>query len=298
MSNSDDLGGRNARRKDAVPTAAVHLSSGLVVAANQRFVGTLRLDPAAIPGLPLASLFADDRAGPARVLAVVGDKTFELWQGRGRLQRGDGSDLEARYWMRAMEGAPEPTAELTFIPIDGAGPPQQVGRDEAHVVIGTADHAWRVTHMSATSAGFPGWEPRSCIGSPLIAMFHPTDAPHVLDALARGQGSRGPTVVEARIGRRETGWQPAHVDLSPLCSHRPSRIAFALSPAPDAWTDLTPRRAEVFRRLAAGESVREIADAMFINTSTVRNHMAAIYERFDVHSHRELMLKLRSPRNP
>jgi DNA-binding CsgD family transcriptional regulator len=55
---------------------------------------------------------------------------------------------------------------------------------------------------------------------------------------------------------------------------------------------LTPRQWEVLRRLAAGQRVPTIAAELFVSQSTVRNHLSAIFERFNVHSQAELLARL------
>ena len=56
--------------------------------------------------------------------------------------------------------------------------------------------------------------------------------------------------------------------------------------------ELTPRQLEILRRLVRGERVPTIARELYISQSTVRNHLAAIFERFDVHSQAELLAKV------
>lgn len=60
--------------------------------------------------------------------------------------------------------------------------------------------------------------------------------------------------------------------------------------------DLPPRQWEVLDRLARGERVPGIARALFLSQSTVRNHLTAIYRRFDVNSQEELLTLLRARR--
>lgn len=68
---------------------------------------------------------------------------------------------------------------------------------------------------------------------------------------------------------------------------------------PDASTfagsdGLTSRQWEILSRLFRGERVPGIARALFLSQSTVRNHLAALFRRFDVHSQEELLETLRS----
>lgn len=58
--------------------------------------------------------------------------------------------------------------------------------------------------------------------------------------------------------------------------------------------DLSSRQLEILRRLLDGQRVVEIAGELFISQSTVRNHLSAIYQRFDVHSQVELLSLLRT----
>lgn len=59
-----------------------------------------------------------------------------------------------------------------------------------------------------------------------------------------------------------------------------------------ASADLTPRQQEVVLRLLDGERVPAISNAIFLSQSTVRNHLLAVFRKFDVHSQEELIGKL------
>ena len=75
---------------------------------------------------------------------------------------------------------------------------------------------------------------------------------------------------------------------------------FAALPAAQAAQDmrnLTRRQWQVLSHLLKGERVPTIAKELFISQSTVRNHLAAIFERFGVHSQPELLEAL-SRRDP
>lgn len=52
---------------------------------------------------------------------------------------------------------------------------------------------------------------------------------------------------------------------------------------------LTTRQWEILRRLSRGERVPTIANALFVSQSTVRNHLATIFQKFGVHSQAELL---------
>lgn len=60
--------------------------------------------------------------------------------------------------------------------------------------------------------------------------------------------------------------------------------------------DLSTRQQEIASRLLRGERVPRIAAAMYLSQSTVRNHLAAIFRKFAVHSQEELLARLRDSR--
>jgi PAS domain S-box-containing protein len=73
-----------------------------------------------------------------------------------------------------------------------------------------------------------------------------------------------------------------------------SGVWFPTARLPDPATfpqlaDMTPRQREVLRRLVRGERVATIAAGLSVSQSTVRNHLAHIFERFGVHSQAELL---------
>jgi DNA-binding CsgD family transcriptional regulator len=59
--------------------------------------------------------------------------------------------------------------------------------------------------------------------------------------------------------------------------------------------ELSPRQREIVTRLVAGERVSEIARAMYLSPSTIRNHLTAAFRIFGVHSQMELISVLKSP---
>ncbi|MBV8083660.1 MAG: PAS domain-containing protein [Chloroflexi bacterium] len=59
------------------------------------------------------------------------------------------------------------------------------------------------------------------------------------------------------------------------------------------FAELTSRQWEIVTRLVRGERVPEIAKAMFLSQSTVRNHLTVVYRKFGVHSQAKLLSKLR-----
>ncbi|MCU1460092.1 MAG: Response regulator containing a CheY-like receiver domain and an DNA-binding domain [Acidimicrobiales bacterium] len=82
------------------------------------------------------------------------------------------------------------------------------------------------------------------------------------------------------------------VELSPLRHARPNRLDLTADGDGD---ELSPRQAEILDRLAAGERVPAIAKSLFLSTSTVRNHLSAIFRMYGVHSQHELLTLIGAP---
>jgi PAS domain S-box-containing protein len=61
-------------------------------------------------------------------------------------------------------------------------------------------------------------------------------------------------------------------------------------PKVDEGTDLTDREREVLSLLATGSSTADMAQALCISTSTVRNHVRSILSKFGVHSRLEAVV--------
>lgn len=56
------------------------------------------------------------------------------------------------------------------------------------------------------------------------------------------------------------------------------------------WEDLSPRQREIMLCLARGQSNQEIADALGLKLSTVRNNIAAVYEYLELSNRVQALL--------
>jgi DNA-binding NarL/FixJ family response regulator len=56
---------------------------------------------------------------------------------------------------------------------------------------------------------------------------------------------------------------------------------------PPPHPDLTPRQAEVLRKLEEGRSTQQIADELHLSVDTVRNHIRGLLQNLGVHSRLE-----------
>lgn len=77
------------------------------------------------------------------------------------------------------------------------------------------------------------------------------------------------------------------VDIKHLLDAGASRTA--TDPDQPSLAALTEREREIVTCLVQGKSVREIAEANFISTHTVRNHIKSVYRKLGVHTRLDLM---------
>ena len=52
---------------------------------------------------------------------------------------------------------------------------------------------------------------------------------------------------------------------------------------------LTAREVEVMERFSQGNSLRKVAETMFISTSTAQSHVKSVYRKLGIHSKQELI---------
>jgi DNA-binding CsgD family transcriptional regulator len=134
--------------------------------------------------------------------------------------------------------------------------------------------------------GSDGWTPVCCVVTPLVGSM---DLCVILlaDPAASAEADLRPAD-RARVARLEEHlWRiAAEVEASGI----PQRLV----PLPDParfpqMGGLSTRQSEVLLHLVRGERVPTIAEQLFLSQSTVRNHLAAIFRRFGVHSQAELL---------
>jgi DNA-binding CsgD family transcriptional regulator len=172
----------------------------------------------------------------------------------------------------------------------------------------TVDHHGRVDGMSAEV------QPRMCLsasdllGSHIIDHVHPQHRDDLLDAFTRASAAHPVTVrVCMRVG---AGWRAADLVVGALCRHRRPRLALLVTlqcdgrpaqqtPCPhdggEVLVDgqqLTVQQHEVVTRLLRGQSIATMSAEMHLSTSTVRNHLCAVYAKAGVHSQTELIARL------
>ena len=107
-----------------------------------------------------------------------------------------------------------------------------------------------------------------------------------------------------RFGRSAGSRKPAEPPLPESAGHSRSSAEKGPPPGPDqaarlaaagpgeqATLLLSPREAQVFRRLMEGAKMRDIADELSIKTSTVNGYCGEVYKKLGVNSKAQLILR-------
>jgi DNA-binding NarL/FixJ family response regulator len=129
------------------------------------------------------------------------------------------------------------------------------------------DRSWRSVQAVITILEGDGTLPFSLIAMPAVEPYAPD--------------STGTSQLAGHL-RRIAAQIEAAGALAPF-------IETAANLAIPAEPELSPRQWEIASRLLGGERVPTIAAEMYLSQATVRNHLSAIFQKFGVHSQRELL---------
>jgi len=128
----------------------------------------------------------------------------------------------------------------------------------------------------------------------MLTMFE--DDKSVFDSLAAGATGyllkRPPHVqVLAAIQDVHQGGSPMTSSVARKVLQLARRAKAVPAPAQDGLAHLSPRESEVLALLAKGFRYKEIADSLGINLETVRTHLRRIYQKLQVSSRTEAVVK-------
>ena len=270
-----------------------------------------------------------DREAARSAYKVMADMVIDGYQVQRRIVTPDGEERTVGVWGRRVEGpdellglwilvpGPEPTSAVELI----------VGASS--VVLAVTDHDWQIEYMSADAdlLGVRGSELR---GFPLLGLVHPSAANDFLAAAARAAADHLVVTLLTRLRVGGEGWADRYCLMVRMCEHQPPRMGVVISAGESATaagrstspldeqvrhsalearaaqsldalrplarlpkgSELSARQTEIVALLVAGHRVPDIARLTFLSASTVRNHLAAIYRKFGVHSQAELLAVL------
>lgn len=194
------------------------------------------------------------------------------------------------------------------------------------------DYCWQMVRTGSKVRSLLGRPVAGLLGASIIELTHPDDLAVLLFAFARATTEKK-VGVRVRLRHHSGSWRASTVapTVSEGDDSSPFTLVVAVDDGPEGeganseishladnlrriaaqiekvgvsielgdalqgsmLTKLSTRQWEIVSRLARGERVPAIADALFVSPSTVRNHLTAIYRKFGVHSQAELLANLR-----
>jgi DNA-binding CsgD family transcriptional regulator len=209
---------------------------------------------------------------------------------------------------------------------------EYLGQEPLTMVVGTTDADWVITSLSTDIEPLLGISAAEAVGLKFLCSLEQGDVRKVVAARGHAEGEHSVAVrvhlkdaagawvpfccvltalagstdllfillPEDELSARGTAMRAGKLEhhlVRIAAEIEASGVLHEVAMLPDPMrlpplSGLTSRQWEVLRRLARGERVPTIAKALFVSQSTVRNHLAAIFERFQVHSQADLLERL------
>jgi len=228
-------------------------------------------------GQPASTALPGD-AGTAHALQGMRQGAIDFYRGHAT-------------WVRAFTVGDRRVAVAETSTAGAAALTGYLGRDPAAMVYGTTTIAWVVRSLSDELEQLLGGIPANYLGHNMLETLGEENARTFLlasDHVGRDNSVSVPLEVHDISGLT----QPLLFVVTLLAAS--NDLAFLLvrdetAHVTPGLAGLTSRQADVLRRLMRGERVPMIAEGLFISQSTVRNHLAAIFEHFGVHTQAELL---------
>jgi DNA-binding NarL/FixJ family response regulator len=128
-------------------------------------------------------------------------------------------------------------------------------------------------------------------GAQIIMLTVYQNTEHIFDALAAG--ATGYMLKQTRPDQLLIAIRDVYEGGSPMSSHIARKIvqSFQQRPQRDEPQSLSPREAQVIELLAKGYLYKEVADNMGVTYATVHTHIRHIYEKLQVRSRTEAVVK-------
>lgn len=314
----DDLDEIIASLKELpVPAAVTDLESGRILAANDAIVELLGPPVQESTGFAaVARIPEEERASAMAGMKALADRAVDGFLVRRSFITASGDEVTLEVWGRRVEYNGKNYGAWILLPEKyGAG------LDPSTVVLAITDHDWVIEYMSA-DAGLLGSKGSDLRGFPLLGLVHPSGAADFLAAARQVSEEHLTVSFCSRLRVDGEGWIERQCLLTRMCDHKPPRLGFVVTPrtADDrgqltdelhhcalesrrnhtlgtlpalsllpSGSELSARQTEIVSLLIEGKSASDIARQVHLSPSTIRNHLAAIYRKFGVHSQAELL---------
>jgi PAS domain S-box-containing protein len=320
------------RSLEGLPVAAIltELTAHTFIAVNDRAAAIFGTPAVDLVGSDvLTHIDPAERQAARAAYAAMAAKVIDGYQVRRRIVTPDGKQQSVSIWGRRVEN-PDGLYGL-WVLVPGREPATDADTlmiGASAVVLAVTDHDWQIEYMNADAdlLGARGSELR---GFPLLGLIHPSAAGEFLAAAARTAAEHLAVTLLTRIRAGPDLWADRYCLMVRMCEHQPPRLGVVISAGPSAssgrsasplddhvrhaalearaayaldalpalaqlpqGSELSGRQTEIVARLISGQRPADVARSMFLSPSTVRNHLAAIYRKFGVHSQAELLAAL------
>jgi DNA-binding CsgD family transcriptional regulator len=309
-------------RQFAFPLLIVDLDRRTFVDANLAAYQLLGRDSDSLKGIPVADVIGDsDLSAVETLMSLLESRALEAYHAVRHLRTGDGREISANLWVRVARVDGRNLA-LVVAKQGDAKVPWRLTQGRVTIAGMVTDHDWTIEMVSSDIETILGLTPETSKGRPLLGLLQPWDVQNFMSAIGRITTDGGGATLRVHLRNGRGAWQETLLLVVALCKHSPPRLGLAVTnPEPetgaaspshrdlaarggdvlggvDRFQFSTPtgrfsaRQSEILTRLLRGEQVQDIAHALCLSPSTVRNHLTAIYRKLGVHSQAELLAKL------
>ena len=305
------------------PLLVADLDTMAVVSANDATYELLGATPDTFAGTSITDIVGtDDRPAAEASLRLLGSGAIDGYRAVRHLRKADGSVVAATVWARLRHLDGKRLAVVT-IEGDGAGVSWPQRDASVRIALIVTDHDWVIEHVSNDVEGILGRDPESYKGLSLLALLRPSDVQSFMVVVGHLAAGGGAATLPVHLRTAQGHWQDLDGLVLAMCRHTPPRLGLAVAVIDDrrgpttsdrqrqlaercvdaldgmdrfrsdpSLGDFSTRQWEILSRLVRGQRVGDIATALYLSPSTVRNHLTAIYRKFGVHSQAELLAKV------
>ena len=310
-----------ALRQSRYPLIAFDLDDLIILGANEAACELLGWAPNALDGVPVFEILSpvdQPKVEAARALLA----SLQGYRALRHFRKADGAEFEANVWVR-LTTTDAGRFGLAIIERGAAAVPWPLFDASITIAGIVTDHDWTIELVSSDIERILGRSPEDFKGSSLLGLFQAADVQNFLSAVARVGADESKATLRMHVRDGDANWRDVWCMVVTMCQHSPPRLGLAIAAMSEFGLELTSelhrqlavlggdvldgmdqlrsqmpsgnfstRQWEILTRIVRGERVEDIAADLYLSPSTVRNHLAAIYKKFGVHSQTQLLAKL------
>jgi PAS domain S-box-containing protein len=312
-----------ALRQSRYPLIAFDLDDLIILGANEAACELLGWATNSLEGVPLLEILSPvDQPKVEAARALLASGAQQGYRALRHFRKADGTEFEANVWVR-LTTTDAGRFGLAIIERGAAAIPWPLFDASITIAGIVTDHDWTIELVSSDIERILGRSPEDFKGSSLLGLFQATDVQNFLSAVARVAADESKATLRMHVRDGEANWREVWCMVVAMCQHSPPRLGLAVAAMSEFGFELTSelhrqlavlggdvldgmdqlrsqmpsgnfstRQWEILTRLVRGERVEDIAADLYVSPSTVRNHLAAIYKKFGVHSQTQLLAKL------